>query len=113
MSNYRVGADLERRVQTRLEDDGYVTLRSAGSKTPVDIAAFKVGQTLFVQVKRDGKLPTDEWNALFDLAVPVAAIPVLATTPKRGQLVFYRLTARRAYRSHHYPCERFETDEAA
>ncbi len=111
MSNYRLGADLERAARTHLDRDGYITLRSAGSRTPIDLVAFKAGQILFVQVKRTGALPVRDWNRLYDLAVELDAVPLLATGPGRAQLAFHRLTGRRAAGSRTYPSELFVTDE--
>lgn len=51
-SSYRKGADFERRVKARLEEQGYTVFRSAGSHTLVDLIAFKEdGKVLFVQCK--------------------------------------------------------------
>lgn len=111
MSNYSRGYHLERRVQTHLEDDGYFTLRSGGSKTPVDVAAFKPGQVLFVQVKISD-ITHDEWNELFWLAYRIGTVPVLASRERR-KLAFHRITGPHTARSHLWPRERFEMDEAA
>lgn len=110
-SQYRRGADLERDIRDHLQGDGYFVIKSGGSKTPVDLAAFKPGQTLFIQVKRNGKLVTDEWNRLFHLCIELATIPLLATKPWRKPIEFYRLLRPRTHRSHTYPCELFVTDE--
>jgi len=49
---YRRGAELERDVKRRLEAKGWFCVRSAGSKSPVDIVAVKPdARPLFVQVK--------------------------------------------------------------
>lgn len=49
---YKKGARLERRTKKRLEDDGYLVIRSAGSHGPVDLVCFKgVEPVRLVQVK--------------------------------------------------------------
>ena len=53
MTSYDAGRRLEWDVRKRLIADGYqLVLRSAGSKTKVDIVAFKLDQVLFVQARR-------------------------------------------------------------
>lgn len=95
-TQYRQGAAFERATRTRLIDDGYDVLRSAGSKTKVDLIAIKKGQIVFVQCKRSGKLPPDERAALLHFAAllpDVDALPVLAYKPgPRGGVAFALLT---------------------
>ncbi|MFI1165578.1 restriction endonuclease [Streptomyces sp. NPDC020801] len=93
-SNYHRGRDLEHRVRTHLREEGYEVLRTAGSKSKVDLVAIKPGQILLVQCKRSGALPPAEWNALWDLAQMVGAVPVLAEQLTRGRK-YWRLTARK------------------
>jgi len=50
MSSYRVGAQAEREFKRRLEREGYVVIRSAGSKL-VDLVAARDGEILVVSVK--------------------------------------------------------------
>lgn len=40
-NNYRRGATFERKIKKQWEDDGYLVIRSAGSKGPVDLVAIK------------------------------------------------------------------------
>jgi Holliday junction resolvase-like predicted endonuclease len=69
VTQYARGAAFERRVQAELEAEGYATIRSAGSHSPVDIIAVKHGQVLWVQVKRrSGTIPPADRVALLDLA---------------------------------------------
>ena len=77
-AQYRRGTALERRVRDELISAGYFVIRSAGSKSSVDLAAIKKGQVLFVQCKRSGSLPSREWNDLYGAAVVSGALPVLA-----------------------------------
>jgi Holliday junction resolvase len=76
--NYRAGRDFEHAVRTALISDGYDVLRSAGSKTKVDLAAFKPGQALFVQCKRDGRIGPAERTELLRLSSHIGAVPVVA-----------------------------------
>lgn len=78
MSAYRSGADFERAVRFDLRDNGYEVIRSAGSKTKVDLVAFKQGELLFVQCKRSGRIGPADRAALLGLAALVNAIPVVA-----------------------------------
>jgi Holliday junction resolvase len=68
-TRYRKGADLERRIRARLEEDGYYVVRSAGSKGVLDLVAFRSGETLFIQVKSGkGKMTRAERMKLVDMA---------------------------------------------
>lgn len=92
---YKLGAAFERATSHRLGEDGYELVRSAGSKTKVDLVAVKTGHVLFVQCKRNGKLPPAERVALLRLAslLPGVALPLLAYKPSaRGGVAFAVLT---------------------
>ena len=110
---YALGAALERRIRDRLIEDGYFVIRSAGSKKVVDLAAFKPGQTLFIQCKRSGALPPASWNALYDLALSVGAVPVMVENPKPRCVRWWRLTGRKDGRGGRQPMVPFEVDEVA
>ena len=102
-TRYEQGRGFAYRVSRKLADDGYEIIRSAGSKTKVDVFAFKswpsaddAWQTharLFVQVKKstNGTIPVEERAELIRLAImdtpikqrpkpPVAARPPRAAT---------------------------------
>ena len=68
MSNYDRGANFERRCQKRLEKEGWFVIRSAGSHSLIDLAAFKGGEVILVQCKTDGKLSINEREQLKELA---------------------------------------------
>lgn len=68
-----------------------MVLRTAGSKSKIDLVAIRDGIQLFIQCKRSGLLPTAEWNALVELAQMVRAVPVLAVGG-RGER-YWQLTA--------------------
>jgi hypothetical protein len=90
VTNYRGGADFEREVRAALAEDGYtLVIRSAGSKTKVDLVAFKPDQVLFVQCKRNGVCPPAERVELLRVAglLPGIGVPVVASRPR----VTYRL----------------------
>jgi Holliday junction resolvase len=111
-SNYARGRDLEHRVRTHLREQGYEVLRTAGSKSKIDLVAIKTGQILFVQCKRSGALPPAEWNALWDLALMVGAVPVLAEQLTRGRK-YWRLTGRKDQPGKRQPYEELLLDELA
>lgn len=94
-STARTGRDFEHRARAVLSGNGYWTMRAAASKGPVDLIAMKPGQTVFVQCKRDGSLPPAEWNALYDLAMSLGAIPVMASLRPRRGVEWHQLGARK------------------
>ena len=102
MSQYRRGADFERRVRDALEADGYEVIRSAGSKTKVDLLGFKVDQLLLIQCKRtDGYIPPDDRLALLALAQMIQPRPYIGTpTPDALAVIAYQPKPRKpiAYR---------------
>ncbi|MFE5369219.1 group I intron-associated PD-(D/E)XK endonuclease [Streptomyces mirabilis] len=79
ITNYRRGADFERAVRADLVEHGYEVIRSAGSKTKVDLVAIKTGELLLIQCKlAAGRLPSGEWNRLRALSRMCDARPVVA-----------------------------------
>jgi Holliday junction resolvase len=90
---YDRGRAFEHTVRDALRDDGYDVIRSAGSKTKVDLAAFKPGQALFIQCKRDGRTSPAERVELLRVAAHIGAVPLVAW--KRvgaGAVLYWRLT---------------------
>jgi hypothetical protein len=68
-TNYRRGADVERRVADELVAAGYwPVIRSAGSKGVVDLVGYRNGITTAVQVKRQCWPGPDERGVLGTLA---------------------------------------------
>lgn len=95
-TNYRRGADFERRVVKDLEGRGWSVVRSAGSHKPTDVVAMLRGSTVCVQCKRDGRLAPQEWNKFLDWCEAAGATPVLASKGPRGSGIIYsRLTSRK------------------
>jgi Holliday junction resolvase hjc len=94
MSHYNAGRTFEWKVRDALREDGYEVLRSAGSKTKIDLVAVKPGQLVFVQCKVNGLCAPAERSKLRDLAGMVDALPVVAYSHKEGRsaaVVRYRL----------------------
>ena len=92
MTRYAGGADFEREVRAALVADGYeLVVRSAGSKTKVDLVAIKAGQVLIVQCKRNGVCPPAERSAVLHIAslLPGVGVPVVASRPR---VTYRRLT---------------------
>lgn len=126
-SNGSRGTDFERQCRAALEVAGFTVIRSAASKTGVDLVALgkpdcprargvpvwnrNCGEVWLVQCKRDGRLDPGEWNTLVDLAWDCNSEPVLACREKvdgRFQAVFYVLTEQRTPRSRTWPKRRVE-----
>ena len=85
MSAYTRGRAFEYRVRSRLEQQGYVVFRTAGSRSPIDLLAFRDGHALFVQCKSGHRgISRRERIALVDLAVECGAIAAVA---ERGGVV--------------------------
>jgi Holliday junction resolvase len=93
---YARGTAFERRTRERLEAVGWTVIRSAGSKTKVDLVAVSLGWVLFIQCKYNGILAKAEWDELVELSEKGgdSCSAVLATTIKR-ELVFYELTGKK------------------
>ena len=68
MTNYRRGADFERRVCKYFDKQGYFTIRSAGSHSIIDLVAIKAGEVKLVQCKIDGVLSVAERQQLQELS---------------------------------------------
>lgn len=93
MTAYSKGTTFERRVREKLTGVGWTVIRSAGSKTKVDLVALAPDWCMLVQCKHDGDLPKTEWDELFRLASLVGGFSaVLAKTVDRGRLIFFELS---------------------
>jgi holliday junction resolvase Hjr len=92
---YEQGRRFAYRVSQALAADGYSIIRSAGSKTKVDIVAFKQNQMLFIQAKKStGTIPAAERVELLKLSrYGLRAIPLVAhSTGLRKPIAYRRLT---------------------
>ena len=85
--SYRRGADFERKVRSMLESKGYLVIRSAGSKTPVDLVALKKGETpVLIQCKISGRITDIEVRELKIEAEKAGAKPALAYKAENGKI---------------------------
>lgn len=90
-NRYRAGADFEREVRKALVQDGYEVIRSAGSKTKVDLIAWKsLGPVLLVQCKRDGRISPAERTKLLELAS--LRSDFIAVVASRPRITYHQLT---------------------
>lgn len=85
MTAYSDGRKLEYATQHELEANGYITLRTAGSKGAVDVIGFKQGEIVMVQCKLSGKLGPAERAKVYGLASMVGAVPLVARWHKEGR----------------------------
>lgn len=95
MAQYHRGRAFEHAVRAVLVADGYDIVRSAGSKTKIDLVGFKAGQVLLVQCKLDGHCSPAERLALLRIAslLPNYSVPLVAwKSPGVSQAKFWRLT---------------------
>ena len=84
MSNYRSGAEFERKVIHYLTDNGYWCIRAAQSKGIADIVAIKTGQVLLINCKTKSIPPPRERHALASLALRTGCTPIVAQRGARG-----------------------------
>lgn len=75
---YHQGAAAERQVRKTLEQDGWMVVRAAGSRGPVDLVALRPGVAILIQVKRQARRPQpskpitrEEWKGT---SLPVAVV---------------------------------------
>lgn len=94
-SKYKLGRAFEYRVRDRFKKAGYFVLRSPRSGSPTDLIALKKGRVVLVQCKRSGVIVSRDWNEIYDLALSVGAIPVLAEMPGARGLVLWEMTGRK------------------
>ena len=85
MSGYAAGYALECATRDVLRENGYAVIRSASSKTAVDLIAFKIGEMLFVQCKRSGTMSPADRRSLTQLATIAQATPITARWRKDGR----------------------------
>ena len=92
MSRYDQGRRLEWAARDALTAAGYLVLRSAGSKTPVDLAAFRPAPNVacppdlvFVQCKTDGYLLPADRQRFARLADELGFEPLVADWYKEGR----------------------------
>src|SRR5262245_49029950 len=96
--NYTRGRALEYKIRDDLYHRGCgLVIRAAGSHGVVDLCGFGMRggplreQILFVQSKLNGKCSRDERMRLYDAALDVGAIPLIASPGKRGEGIKYEV----------------------
>lgn len=100
MTNYAKGAGYERKLMKLLNDWGYLTVRSAGSHSAVDIVAIGNAAVIFIQVKSSRRIMGGAGSvgrafmkdigglAKIKRAVPDAHVELWLWTYRRGWRVF-------------------------
>lgn len=68
MSNYSRGANFERRVMKNLEARSWTVFRSAGSHSPVDLVAIRMGEVQLYQCQIDKHFAPGKRAAVIELA---------------------------------------------
>jgi Holliday junction resolvase len=98
-TRYRRARDFEYRVRDDMSRHGWIAIRSPASKSPVDVYCIGFHECVMIQCKTNGRLGTEEWNAVYDMARSVDALPVLAQTGPGGRGICYHvLTGRKEVR---------------
>jgi Holliday junction resolvase len=96
VTQYERGRSKEYRAMTLLKSEGWVVARSAGSHSPVDIFAAKLGVTLLVQVKsRKARVKAPEAKELVKWAEAFNANAEIWHFKGRGHLEKRRIFARK------------------
>lgn len=88
---YKKGRAFEYRVKDFFSKNGYQVIRSAASKGPADLVAFKKGEILFIQCKIGNFHNIREWNLLVDIAESVGAKPIFATIDEQRKIAFWNM----------------------
>lgn len=83
MTQYRRGADFERKTKKEWEANGWFVVRSAGSKGPVDLVAIQRGvgesDVVLIQCKISGRISPGKFIELSNLAKALYATAFIAT----------------------------------
>jgi Holliday junction resolvase len=111
---YRAGDRYEKRVIDDLEANGYRAWQSRNSRGLADVFALKFGQILLVQVKSGlTGLSHQEWNGLYELAIRVGAVPLIADRdPEHPKRIRYRrILALHNDRKHDWPAVPWSADD--
>jgi Holliday junction resolvase len=91
MKNGRRGPDFERQVFADLAARGALCVRSAGSRGIADVVAFwPSGPAWLVQAKINGKMKAVDARTLGRTARAFSVVPVKASRPKRGKILYER-----------------------
>jgi Holliday junction resolvase len=96
VTQYERGRSKEYKAMELLRTDGWVVARSAGSHSPVDIFAAKLGSTLLIQVKKGkARMKVEEAKELVKWAEAFNADAEIWHFKGRGHLEKRRLRARK------------------
>jgi len=88
-TNYERGRAFEYRVRAHLYELGAVlVIRSAGSKTKVDLTALFTDRVALVQCKRNGVLPAEEREELIRIARETGVRAYHASAGPKGKGIF-------------------------
>jgi len=93
--NYNRGRQFEYRVKKNLEDKGYLVVRSAGSKSPLDLVGISLGrmypEVVLVQCKYGAKISKKERDKLSELnnKTPGCVYVFVAWAKPNEQIVYY------------------------
>ena len=111
---YRAGNHYERRVANDLRRDGYLVWQTRGSKGVADLIAVKHGEVVLVQVKAsvDATVTHDGWNGLYEKAVEIMAVPLVADRDGR-RIRYRRVTGLHRKGSRVWPSEPWTADVVA
>lgn len=104
---YRRGRRFEYRVRNELKSAGFIVTRSPASRSPVDLIAIGKDILLFIQCKVAGYLAPKEWNEIYDMALGVSAIPVLAQRDGVRGITYLKLTGKKDGSRRRQPAELF------
>jgi Holliday junction resolvase len=97
MTKYDDGYRLECAARNAMRVNGYLVIRSAGSKGAADLVCLKKGEILFVQAKKSaGQMTPGERARLIEMADLVQGFPLAARWAKEGRaartVAFEKLT---------------------
>lgn len=82
---YRRGRKFEYAIRDDLRKRGFVVVRSAGSRSPIDLVALARGhQPVLVQAKRHGRISEAERLELQRMTVQTGALGLLANGAQGG-----------------------------
>ena len=84
MTQYSRGRDFEWKVRDDLKEKGYHVIRSAGSKTKVDLVASGNRTVYFIQCKLE-TISGKEKGELYRISTEAGAEPVIASRTKDGR----------------------------
>jgi Holliday junction resolvase len=88
MTPYARGANFEREVKKEMETEDVLVVRSAGSHGPVDLVLIGGNGVILVQCKIDGKISSEEEQALLQIGQKYQVRTLLAFKNDKGAIKF-------------------------